>query len=137
MNKVHKPVKMPSKDRACAAFAYCDVWKRGVALCVGPLDMVNDCLADFGMFPLTDAELRLIGENHDDKKHWDATTHLKECGNILIWARHRLSIPCLVHECVHASSFILESANANDSDEARAYLTEFLFTVLSDSASCG
>jgi len=54
----------------------------------------------------------------------------KEEAIVVIWTRKKSDINSLVHECVHAASFTLESRGvliSHLNDEAMAYLVEAIF----------
>lgn len=125
----------PTANRLVATLAYCDVWRRGVVFAVGPEDLVADHVRRrYGV--------ELPASVLDEMKSLSATGGVALTANstgerdILIWAPKPISLSCLVHECVHAATDILKYVGADDSDEARAYLTEFLFHRFSSVTSC-
>ena len=126
---------LPNKNRCVTTLAWCDVWRRGVVFAVGPDDLVAEAiLKTYGVaIPQS-----VRGDMADLEKTGGQALTASTTGinDILIWAPHPVGLPCLVHECVHAATKILEYVGADDSDEARAYLTEYLFGQFSAVTSC-
>lgn len=125
----------PNKNRCVTTLAWCDVWRRGVVFAVGPDDLVAEAIRK-----RYDVEIpQSVRDNMADLENTGGlalTASSTGTNDILIWAPRPIGLPCLVHECVHAATKILEYVGADNSDEARAYLTEFLFGRFSAVTSC-
>ena len=128
-------MKRPNKDTLVCTLARCNVWKRGVQFCIGPLDlMLLHQKKRYGI-EIDDDTVKAMRELSQTGGA-AITVEIKPKCDVFIWAPAPIQLGVLVHECVHAATHILEFVGADSCDEARAYLVEFLFNEFSAVTSC-
>ena len=113
---------------AMSILAPCDVWRRGVLLCVGSVEDAEAACREHGV-ELDGERKAKLRENIDAAA---VCMTVNDNADVLIWSQRPIPVPCLAHECVHAAAAILQKVGA-DGEEARAYLVEHLLDCLTSS----